>query len=181
MVHRILQLFRKSSYLEPLFLKHVTESDDFLLEAGHLISFRFGQLDLTFELADFKSEQLNVLKPLAVLHLAPSNDLLKNLDFLIKQADLVTSADHLRAKSVSLDSDTGQELSCVLMLAQCLRYDRFHALHLGFLSSGLVLCLNPQLRLLLQLFLVNLHISGQDLILILLMNQCLLILVLLSF
>ena len=87
-------------------MKHVTESDDFLLEAGHLISFRFGQLDLTFELADFESEQLDVLKPLAVLHLAPSNDLLKNLDFLIKQADLVASADHLRAKSVSLDSDT---------------------------------------------------------------------------
>ena len=66
------------------------------------------------------------------------------------------------------------------MLAQRLRYDRFHALHLSLLSGSLVLCLNPQLRLLLQLFLVNLHISGKDLILILLMDQGLLVLVLLS-
>ena len=104
-VERVLKLFGKGLDLKALLLKGVAETKYLFLVLGDFRRLGFLNLEFTLVLTDLVTEQLDILKPLVVLNFTLSERDLQNLDLLVKESQLVISADQLSSQNIPLSHE----------------------------------------------------------------------------
>ena len=104
-VERVLKLFGKGLDLKALFLKCVAETEHLFLVLSDFRRLGFLNLEFTLVLTDLVTEQLDILEPLVVLNFTLSERDLQNLDLLVKESQLVISADQLSSQNIPLSHE----------------------------------------------------------------------------
>ena len=104
-VEWVLKLFGKGLDLKALFLKCVAETEHLFLVLSDFRRLGFLNLELTLVLTDLVTEKLDILKPLVVLNFTLSERDLQNLDLLVKESQLVISADQLSSQNIPLSHE----------------------------------------------------------------------------